>query len=120
MKVCVAAFAVLLIAALCSQVHSQLGKSYGVNTPTSCCFSHVPKQIPRSLVVKYRHTNSKCSLPAVIFTTKKGREVCSDPNAQWVQEYVNCWPPTRKPSEVLRTNGWEEPQVWNPGWVAPR
>uniref|UniRef100_A0A8C3S423 Chemokine interleukin-8-like domain-containing protein n=1 Tax=Chelydra serpentina TaxID=8475 RepID=A0A8C3S423_CHESE len=84
MKVCVAAFAVLLIAALFSSFLPD-----GVNTPTSCCFSHVPKQIPRSLVVKYRHTNSKCSLRSTfIFTTKKGREVCSDPNAQWVQEYV--------------------------------
>uniref|UniRef100_A0A8C0GCN9 C-C motif chemokine n=1 Tax=Chelonoidis abingdonii TaxID=106734 RepID=A0A8C0GCN9_CHEAB len=60
----------------------------GVNTPTSCCFSYVSKPIPRSHVVKYRHTSSKCSLPAVIFTTKKGREVCSDPNARWVQEYI--------------------------------
>ncbi|KAM9118082.1 C-C motif chemokine 3-like [Pangshura tecta] len=85
MKVCVAAFAVLLVAALCSQAHSQLD---GVNTPTSCCFSYISKPIPRSLVVKYQHTSSKCSLPAVIFTTKKGREVCSSPNARWVQEYI--------------------------------
>uniref|UniRef100_A0A8C0GCZ4 C-C motif chemokine n=1 Tax=Chelonoidis abingdonii TaxID=106734 RepID=A0A8C0GCZ4_CHEAB len=105
MKVCVAAFAVLLIAALCSQAHSQLGKSYGVNTPTSCCFSYVSKPIPRSHVVKYRHTSSKCSLPAVIFTTKKGREVCSDPNARWVQEYIKhvfIWPPLT-PSFSLTT-----------------
>ncbi|XP_067393776.1 C-C motif chemokine 4-like [Emydura macquarii macquarii] len=85
MKVCVAALTVLLLAAFCSQVQSQLD---GVNTPTSCCFSYVAKPIPRSLVVKYRQTSSKCSQLAVIFTTKKGREVCSDPNARWVQEYI--------------------------------
>ncbi|XP_006115926.1 C-C motif chemokine 3-like [Pelodiscus sinensis] len=85
MKACVAAFAVLFIAALCSQAYCQLD---GVNTPTSCCFNYVAKPIPRALVVKYRHTSSKCSMPAVIFTTKKGREVCSNPTATWVQELI--------------------------------
>uniref|UniRef100_A0A8C8SBT3 C-C motif chemokine n=1 Tax=Pelusios castaneus TaxID=367368 RepID=A0A8C8SBT3_9SAUR len=82
MKVSVAALAVLLIK-IVTAFSSSLPD--GVNTPTSCCFSYVTKQIPRNLVVKYRHTSSKCSLPAVIFTTRKGREICSDPNAEWVQ-----------------------------------
>uniref|UniRef100_A0A8C4Y8P3 C-C motif chemokine n=1 Tax=Gopherus evgoodei TaxID=1825980 RepID=A0A8C4Y8P3_9SAUR len=77
MKVSVAALAVLLIAAF-----------LGPDMPISCCFSHTSRQIPRSMVVDYYDTSSKCSLPAVVFTTKKGREVCSDPNARWVQEYI--------------------------------
>lgn len=46
MKVCVAAFAVLLIAALCSQVHSQLGKS--------CFFSAFLQRSELSLSLGFR------------------------------------------------------------------
>ncbi|XP_006038479.1 C-C motif chemokine 3-like [Alligator sinensis] len=84
MKVTVAALATLLLAACCSQIQAQLD---GVTTPTSCCFTYT-KKIPRALVASYKATSSKCSQPAVIFTTKKGREVCADPNEKWVQDYM--------------------------------
>uniref|UniRef100_A0A8D0GKM1 C-C motif chemokine n=1 Tax=Sphenodon punctatus TaxID=8508 RepID=A0A8D0GKM1_SPHPU len=86
MKVSAAALAVLLIAALCSQ---SLAIPLGSDPPTSCCFTYTLKKIPRSFVVDYYDTNSKCSMPAVVFITKKGREVCANPKDQWVQEYVN-------------------------------
>ncbi|XP_009573909.1 PREDICTED: C-C motif chemokine 4 homolog [Fulmarus glacialis] len=62
MKVSVAALAVL-IAAFCYQTSAA---PFGSDPPTSLC-----------------------SQPAVVFVTRKGREVCANPEQDWVQQYVN-------------------------------
>ncbi|XP_009463086.1 PREDICTED: C-C motif chemokine 4 homolog isoform X2 [Nipponia nippon] len=80
MKVSVAALAVL-IAAFCYQTSAA---PIGSDPPTSCCFTYIARQLPRSFVVEYYETNSLCSQPAV-----KGREVCANPEQDWVQQYVN-------------------------------
>ncbi|KAH1178990.1 C-C motif chemokine 4-like [Mauremys mutica] len=80
--------AVLLIAAFCSLASSA---PLGSDMPISCCFSHTARQIPRSMLVDYYDTSSKCSLPAVVFITKKGRAVCANPSNSWVQAYVTTW-----------------------------
>ncbi|XP_050764787.1 C-C motif chemokine 4 homolog isoform X2 [Gymnogyps californianus] len=80
MKVSVAALAVL-IAAFCYQTSAA---PLGSDPPTSCCFSYTSRQLPRSFVVEYYETNSQCSQPAV-----KGREVCANPEQDWVQQYMN-------------------------------
>uniref|UniRef100_A0A8C3XLE5 C-C motif chemokine n=1 Tax=Chelydra serpentina TaxID=8475 RepID=A0A8C3XLE5_CHESE len=85
MKVSVAALAVLTSAAFCSLASSA---PLGSDMPISCCFSHVARQIPRSIVVDYYDTSSKCSLPAIVFITKKDRAVCANPSKPWVQAYV--------------------------------
>ncbi|NXG60668.1 CCL4 protein, partial [Hemiprocne comata] len=85
MKVSVAALAVL-IATFCCQTSTA---PIGSDPPTSCCFSYTSRQLPRSFVVEYYETNSQCSQPAVVFVTKKGREVCANPEQSWVQEYVS-------------------------------
>ncbi|XP_006115931.1 C-C motif chemokine 4-like [Pelodiscus sinensis] len=85
MKVSVAALAVLLIAAFCSQASSA---PIGSDPPTACCFTYASRKIPRTLVEDYYDTNSMCSQPAIVFITKKGREICANPQADWVQEYV--------------------------------
>ncbi|NP_001108413.1 C-C motif chemokine 3-like [Equus przewalskii] len=86
MKVPVAALAVLLCTmALCSQVFSV---PFGADTPTACCFSYVSRQIPRKFINDYYETSSQCSKPAIIFQTKRSRQVCADPSEAWVQEYV--------------------------------
>ncbi|XP_009901640.1 C-C motif chemokine 4 homolog isoform X2 [Dryobates pubescens] len=81
MKVSVAVLAVL-IAAFCYQTSAG---PIGSDPPTSCCFSYVARQLPRSFVVKYYDTSSQCPKPAVV----KGREVCANPEERWVQQYVN-------------------------------
>uniref|UniRef100_A0A8D0X6X9 C-C motif chemokine n=1 Tax=Sus scrofa TaxID=9823 RepID=A0A8D0X6X9_PIG len=87
MKVPVAALAILLCAmALCSQVFSA---PLGADTPTACCFSYTSRQLPRKFVADYFETSSQCSKPSVIFQTKKGREVCANPEDAWVQEYIS-------------------------------
>ncbi|XP_067393775.1 C-C motif chemokine 4 homolog [Emydura macquarii macquarii] len=85
MKVSVAALTVLLVAAFCSQASSA---PIGSDPPTACCFTYASRQIPLSFVADYYDTNSMCSRPAVVFITKKGREVCANPKDSWVQEYM--------------------------------
>ncbi|KAI5222758.1 C-C motif chemokine 3-like [Manis pentadactyla] len=86
MKVSRAVLATLLCTvALCSQVFSA---PFGADTPTACCFSYISRQIPRKFIADYFETSSQCSKPGVIFTTKRGREVCADPSEAWVQEYI--------------------------------
>ncbi|XP_010181060.1 PREDICTED: C-C motif chemokine 4 homolog isoform X2 [Mesitornis unicolor] len=81
MKVSVAALAIL-IAAFCYQTSTA---PLGSDPPTSCCFTYTSRQLPRSFVVEYYETNSQCSQPAVV----KGREVCTNPEHDWVQQYMN-------------------------------
>ncbi|XP_065274647.1 C-C motif chemokine 3-like [Emys orbicularis] len=86
MKVSVAALAVLLIAAFCSQA-SAAGPQ-ALDTPGVCCYKYSPNPISRSRVVKYEYTSSGCSKPAVIFTTIKGKALCTNPDEKWVQDMV--------------------------------
>ncbi|XP_058439376.1 C-C motif chemokine 3-like [Marmota monax] len=82
MQVSTAALAVLLCTmALCKQVFSA---PFGADTPTACCFSYVARQIQRKFIEDYFETSSQC----LSFLTKRGRQVCADPNENWVQEYV--------------------------------
>ncbi|XP_025852038.1 C-C motif chemokine 3-like [Vulpes vulpes] len=86
MEVSTAALAVLLlIAVLCSPTCSS---TFGADTPTSCCFSYISRQIPRKFVVDYYETSSQCSKPGVIFQTKRGQQICADPGKAWVQKYI--------------------------------
>uniref|UniRef100_A0A8C5ZZF4 C-C motif chemokine n=1 Tax=Marmota marmota marmota TaxID=9994 RepID=A0A8C5ZZF4_MARMA len=68
--------------------HSVPFSTVGADTPTACCFSYVARQIQRKFIEDYFETSSQCSQPGVIFLTKRGRQVCADPNENWVQEYV--------------------------------
>ncbi|XP_004643042.1 C-C motif chemokine 3-like [Octodon degus] len=63
--------------------------SLGANTPTACCFFFITRKIPRKFVVDYYETSSQCPKAAVIFQTKRGREVCADLRDPWVQEYIS-------------------------------
>ncbi|MEQ2282434.1 hypothetical protein AMECASPLE_000674, partial [Ameca splendens] len=57
-----------------------------------CCLKYV-KSLTKSVqkhAVKYRYqkTDGGCNIPAVIFTMRKGRKFCTDPNEKWVKELV--------------------------------
>ncbi|XP_053223136.1 C-C motif chemokine 5-like [Podarcis raffonei] len=83
MKSFIAAFAFLLTITtlLFSQAQSHLDSGY-------CCKKYVMKPIPRRLLESYDYASSKCSLPAVVFTTKANRRQCADPSAAWTQERI--------------------------------
>ncbi|XP_078535719.1 C-C motif chemokine 4-like [Lissotriton helveticus] len=86
MKLSLAAASALLLAAFCSEV---LTAPIGADVPTACCFSYASRKIPQSFVQDYYFTSSQCSRPAVIFITRRGRQVCADPENSWVQVYVD-------------------------------
>uniref|UniRef100_A0A4W2DNI0 C-C motif chemokine n=1 Tax=Bos indicus x Bos taurus TaxID=30522 RepID=A0A4W2DNI0_BOBOX len=86
MKVSVAAL-FLLVLTITSVVHSQPKIPESVNPPPNCCLKYHEKVLPRKLVVGYRQALN-CHLPAIVFITKRKREVCTDPNNDWVQEYI--------------------------------
>ncbi|KAM6076264.1 C-C motif chemokine 3-like [Chlamydotis macqueenii] len=95
MKIPAAVLAALLLMAICSLAEARLSDSDDVatsqmpgTTPITCCFSYMQRPILRSLIKFAYMTSSQCATPAVILVTKKGREVCADPNASWVQAYL--------------------------------
>ncbi|XP_009643385.1 C-C motif chemokine 4-like [Egretta garzetta] len=84
MKVTAAAFALLLIAASCSPTFSG---PVGPNLST-CCFSYTHQKLPRKLILRHYSTSTTCTLPAIVFITKRGRQVCANPTDTWVQSYL--------------------------------
>uniref|UniRef100_A0A8C9U7D7 C-C motif chemokine 5-like n=1 Tax=Serinus canaria TaxID=9135 RepID=A0A8C9U7D7_SERCA len=54
-----------------------------------CCVEYITRTLSLSHVVKYEHTGSHCSPPAVIFTTIKDKLVCANPNDMWVKDIMN-------------------------------
>uniref|UniRef100_A0AC11CAZ7 C-C motif chemokine ligand 16 n=2 Tax=Ovis aries TaxID=9940 RepID=A0AC11CAZ7_SHEEP len=118
MKVSVAAL-FLLILTITSAVHSQPKIPESVNPPPTCCPKYHEKVLPKKLVVGYRQALN-CHLPAIIFITKRKREVCTNPENDWVQEYIKDPRLPLLPSRRLAVNitRWEEgqPQIHNSPW----
>ncbi|NXK54196.1 CCL4 protein, partial [Chauna torquata] len=56
--------------------------------PTACCFSYQRRPVPRGLVASVYITSSSCTQPGAILVTKKGKELCADPQASWVQAHL--------------------------------
>ncbi|NXF58058.1 C-C motif chemokine 4-like [Strix uralensis] len=83
MKVSAVIF-VLVIAASCSQTFSG---PVGSDLPI-CCFSYTHHKLPQKLILRYYSTSTSCTLPAIVFITKKGRQVCANPGDTWVQSYL--------------------------------
>ncbi|XP_012871884.1 PREDICTED: C-C motif chemokine 8-like isoform X1 [Dipodomys ordii] len=82
MKVC-ATLLCLLLMVLSSQV---LAEPDSATIPTTCCFTVSTKRLPIQQLESYRRiTNSKCPQKAVIFQTKRGKLICTDPKQKWVQ-----------------------------------
>ncbi|KAM7069569.1 C-C motif chemokine 4-like [Molossus nigricans] len=87
MRLCVTVLSLLvLVAAFCCPA---LSAPMGSDPPIACCFSYIPRTLPRDFVVDYYETSSLCSQPAVVFQTKRGRQVCANPSEPWVQDYMN-------------------------------
>ncbi|NWI73704.1 CCL5 protein, partial [Dryoscopus gambensis] len=86
MKTCTAALAVLFVAVFCYQATSS---PISLKLFSPCCLKYITRPLPLSHVVKYEHTDSHCSLPAVIFTTIKDNLVCANLNDKWVQDIMN-------------------------------
>nr|KAF6455175.1 C-C motif chemokine ligand 16 [Rousettus aegyptiacus] len=89
MKVSVAAlFLLILILTMTSAFCRQAKSPESVNLSHTCCLKYHEKIIPRKLLMGHRKALG-CYLPAIIFVTKKNREVCANPNEKWVQDYID-------------------------------
>ncbi|NXU07639.1 CCL5 protein, partial [Buphagus erythrorhynchus] len=86
MKTFTAALSVLFVVVFCYQATSS---PFSLNFYGPCCVEYIIRPLPLSLVVKYEHTGSHCSPPAVIFTTIRDKLVCANPNEKWVQDIMN-------------------------------
>ncbi|XP_026571738.1 C-C motif chemokine 5-like [Pseudonaja textilis] len=51
-----------------------------------CCFDYVKRPLPETILKSFEQTEGRCSMPAVVFITKKDRRICADPSEQWVQD----------------------------------
>ncbi|XP_065693363.1 C-C motif chemokine 3-like [Patagioenas fasciata] len=85
MKVPAAALVTLLLLVICSPAEVQLDDNFFM----TCCFNYVTRPVPRTFIVSIERTSSRCSKPAVILVTKKGRHICADPQAPWVQTLLH-------------------------------
>uniref|UniRef100_A0A2K5EK65 C-C motif chemokine n=1 Tax=Aotus nancymaae TaxID=37293 RepID=A0A2K5EK65_AOTNA len=69
-------------------VKIQLKLVGGPYQPSECCFAYTTHRIPRQRIVAYYGTNSQCSKPGIVFITKRGKSICTNPNDKWVQDYI--------------------------------
>uniref|UniRef100_A0A2K5EK68 C-C motif chemokine n=1 Tax=Aotus nancymaae TaxID=37293 RepID=A0A2K5EK68_AOTNA len=69
-------------------VHPDALSSGGPYQPSECCFAYTTHRIPRQRIVAYYGTNSQCSKPGIVFITKRGKSICTNPNDKWVQDYI--------------------------------
>uniref|UniRef100_A0A8C9ADG6 C-C motif chemokine n=1 Tax=Prolemur simus TaxID=1328070 RepID=A0A8C9ADG6_PROSS len=90
MKVSVAAISFLLLLLLCTTPPGAGAKSSsrGPYHPAECCFTYITHELPRYRIADYYETSSQCSKPGIVFITKKGHYICSNPSDDWVQDYI--------------------------------
>ncbi|NXM67576.1 CCL4 protein, partial [Serilophus lunatus] len=84
MKVFAALWVLLLIAASFSQTFSG---PVGPDLPI-CCFKYTRHELPRDRIRHHYSTSTSCPRAAIVFITRKGRQVCADPSDTWVQKYL--------------------------------
>ncbi|NWZ91251.1 CCL3 protein, partial [Nesospiza acunhae] len=94
MRVLAAALPVLLLVAICSLAEADLSVSSSAALSkknakaTTCCFSYLSRPIPRWMISSAYMTSRFCPQPAVVLVTRKGRQLCADPSAHWVQKHL--------------------------------
>ncbi|KAM7415622.1 hypothetical protein PAMA_017920 [Pampus argenteus] len=74
-------FCILLIT-YCSVTLAQI--------PIDCCISVTTKTVQQHLVVNYYRQirGQGCSIDAMIFVTRRMKQLCVDPNASWVDGLI--------------------------------
>ncbi|XP_036922812.1 C-C motif chemokine 16 isoform X1 [Sturnira hondurensis] len=82
-----ALFLLILVLTITSVSPSRAEIVESMNLPHTCCMNYQDKVLPRKRVAGYRKALN-CHLPAIIFVTRKNREVCTNPNNGWVRDYL--------------------------------
>ncbi|XP_039399064.1 C-C motif chemokine 21b-like [Mauremys reevesii] len=89
----------LLAAALC------LCKAQGgENQASDCCLSHKNNRIPHRLLSAYRIQSPEtgCRIPAIVFITKKNKNLCAPPDAPWALDLMKKLDGKKGQSTVVR------------------
>uniref|UniRef100_A0A2I3SAA6 Chemokine interleukin-8-like domain-containing protein n=1 Tax=Pan troglodytes TaxID=9598 RepID=A0A2I3SAA6_PANTR len=76
----------VLLASLLS-LHLEL-PHVGSDISKTCCFQYSHKPLPWTWVRSYEFTSNSC-LAVGLFTTKRGKKVCTHPKKKWVQKYIS-------------------------------
>ncbi|XP_068427325.1 regakine-1-like [Clinocottus analis] len=81
-------FSRVLAALLCFT--TWVGVVHATHAPvSSCCLGWSTTRVPVKRIVNYTlQTEGACSLEAVVFQTKGGRTICSDPKTGWAKKGI--------------------------------
>ncbi|XP_069861771.1 C-C motif chemokine 19 [Dipodomys merriami] len=62
----------------------------GANDAEDCCLSVTQRPIPGNIVRAFRYLLIKdgCRVPAVVFTTLRGHQLCAPPDQPWVERII--------------------------------
>uniref|UniRef100_A0A8C2LRB1 C-C motif chemokine n=1 Tax=Cricetulus griseus TaxID=10029 RepID=A0A8C2LRB1_CRIGR len=62
----------------------------GANDAEDCCLSVTQRPIPGNIVKAFRYLLIKdgCRVPAVVFTTLRGYQLCAPPDQPWVERII--------------------------------
>uniref|UniRef100_A0A8C1P8X6 C-C motif chemokine n=1 Tax=Cyprinus carpio TaxID=7962 RepID=A0A8C1P8X6_CYPCA len=60
------------------------------NLPSECCFNNYGRKIPIAKIDSYIEIRVDCPKPGVIFVTKKGYRMCTDPQLGWVKSAMKA------------------------------
>ncbi|XP_023052044.1 C-C motif chemokine 14 [Piliocolobus tephrosceles] len=60
----------------------------GTLPQSECCLNYTTHKIPHQRIMDYYETNSQCSKPGIVFITKRGHSICTNPRDKWVQDYI--------------------------------
>ncbi|XP_004747517.1 C-C motif chemokine 19 isoform X1 [Mustela nigripes] len=62
----------------------------GANDAEDCCLSVTQRPIPGNIIRAFRYLLIKdgCRVPAVVFTTLRGHQLCAPPDQPWVDRII--------------------------------
>ncbi|XP_027016040.1 monocyte chemotactic protein 1B-like [Tachysurus fulvidraco] len=72
---------------LLSAVTITEGMRYSSKTNV-CCYSYQQRPLRTNMVSSYSQTSPQCSKQAILFKTKRGKDVCANPTDAWVKELI--------------------------------
>ncbi|KAG9272028.1 C-C motif chemokine 13-like [Astyanax mexicanus] len=78
----------LLLVLLLGSLQLSSSAPHGTSVADCCPKLTTVKTIPLRMVKSYTETRSDCAVKAIVFYTKKGKEFCVDPDAEWVKSHV--------------------------------
>uniref|UniRef100_A0A3B3Z569 Chemokine interleukin-8-like domain-containing protein n=1 Tax=Poecilia mexicana TaxID=48701 RepID=A0A3B3Z569_9TELE len=79
---------ILLLCILGAALLSTVLCNYGIN-PDKCCFEFFKNPVKKNLISSYKWTDHRCAIRAVILKTRKGRDICVNPNQLWVKNLTD-------------------------------